>query len=120
MKQERAMEFPKLYSTSLESPKAGNEEDEDEDGEIFGVILSRSRSVSFASTIALRAEKQNSALEKAVKRAFSMRRSSSVSRGYYKIFHHCDPVADNEMHVARKSRKKRGKIFEACRRLIGF
>ena len=118
MKQETAMEFPKLYSTPPESPKAGNEEDED--GEIFGVILSRSRSVSFASTIALRAEKQNSALEKAVKRAFSMRRSSSVSRGYYKIFNHCDPVADNEMHVARKSRKKRSKIFEACRRLIGF
>ncbi|XVF63352.1 hypothetical protein PTKIN_Ptkin09bG0081000 [Pterospermum kingtungense] len=108
-----AMEFPRVYSGGIESPKAGNKEDE---GERFGVILSRSRSVSFASStvIALKAEKQNSALENAMKRAFSMRRSSSVSRGYYKIFHHCDP--DN----ATKSRKKRSKIFEACRRLIGF
>ncbi|XVE55047.1 hypothetical protein DITRI_Ditri03aG0129800 [Diplodiscus trichospermus] len=114
------MEFPKPYSSPLESPKAGSEE-EDAEGEIFGVILSRSRSVSIASTIALRAEKQNSVFENAVKRAFSMRRSSSVSKGYYRIFHHdCDPVADNEMHFARKSRKKMGKIFEACRRLIRF
>ncbi|XVF30119.1 hypothetical protein REPUB_Repub16aG0029500 [Reevesia pubescens] len=118
------MEFPKLYnySSPVDSAKAGNEEDEE--GEIFGVILSRSRSVSFASsTIALRAEKKNSTLENAVKRAFSMSRSSSVSKGYYKRFHQCDdPVADNEMHhVARKStKKKRAKIFEACRRLIGF
>lgn len=111
------MEVQKVYSNSgLESPKAGKEEE----GEIFGVILSRSRSVSFTSStiIALKAEKENSALENAVKRAFSMRRSSSVSRGYYKIFHHCDPVAADDN--AKKSRKKRSKIFEACRRLIRF
>ncbi|XWS15366.1 hypothetical protein CRYUN_Cryun35bG0090700 [Craigia yunnanensis] len=117
MKQERAMEFPKLYST-LESAKAGNEEDED--GEIFGVILSRSRSVSFASTLALRAEKHNYALENAVKRAFSLRRSSSVSGDITKYFTTVILLVDNEMHVAKKSRKKRGKIFEACRRLIRF
>ncbi|EOY17367.1 Uncharacterized protein TCM_036514 [Theobroma cacao] len=122
MKQGRAldtrwMDFPKLYGP-VQSPKAGSREHEEE-GEMFGVILSRSRSVSFAPTLALRAEKENSALENAARRAFSMRRSTSVPSGYYKLFDHRDPFADNEMHVARKSRKRRGKIFEACRRLIG-
>ncbi|GMJ11683.1 hypothetical protein HRI_004837500 [Hibiscus trionum] len=123
MKQDTAMNFPKLYGSG---PLVSSEE-----GEIFGVILSRSRSVSSASTVVLRAEKQSSALENTLKRAFSMKRSRSTSSsyrvsagrgGYYKIFHHFedpDPVAvDN---VAIKSRKKRSsKIFEACKRLIGF
>ncbi|KAL4323881.1 hypothetical protein GQ457_11G011280 [Hibiscus cannabinus] len=128
MKQGTAMEFPKLHlepSPPLESS---------EEGEVFGVILSRSRSVSSASTVALRAEKQSSALENTLKRAFSMKRSRSTScvatggrGGYYKIFHHFDdpdpdPIALHEFHnVAIKSRKKRSsKIFEACKRLIGF
>ncbi|GMI85104.1 hypothetical protein HRI_002179700 [Hibiscus trionum] len=131
-KQGGAMEFPKLHAgRPLESSE----------GETFGVILSRSRSVSSASTVALRAEKQSSALENAVKRAFSMRRSRSTSSssssssssycvstgrgGYYKIFHHfddADPISVDESHNFEiKSRKRRGsKIFEACKRLMGF
>ncbi|MBA0816346.1 hypothetical protein Gohar_001023 [Gossypium harknessii] len=129
MKQERGMEFPKVYSNSRAVESS-------EKGEAFGVILSRSRSVSNASTVALRTEKQSSALETAVRRAFSMRRSRSTSssscvskgrRGYYKIFHYFDdphPFALTEFHnVAiqpRKSRKSSSRIFEACKRLIGF
>ncbi|OMO95878.1 hypothetical protein CCACVL1_05208 [Corchorus capsularis] len=118
------MELPKLQRRAVESGKAEKEEEE-ENGEIFGVILSRSRSAT-CSILALRAEKENT--NSSLKRVFSLRRSSSVSTptGYYKIFHHCDdlPFADahNEvMHVAgktRRRRRRRANIFEACRRLI--
>ncbi|KAJ6859041.1 hypothetical protein NC652_041365 [Populus alba x Populus x berolinensis] len=58
---------------------------EEEVGEIFGVILSRSCS---ASSRSLKIDKENPAkLESAIKRAFSMSRSSSVSQGYCRIHH---------------------------------
>lgn len=129
MKPERGMEFPKVHSSSRGVESS-------EKGEAFGVILSRSRSVSNASTVALRAEKQSSALETAVKRALSMRRSRSSSSscvskgrrgGYYKIFHYLDdphPFALTECHnVAiqpRKNKKSASRILDACKRLIGF
>ncbi|KAJ6855462.1 hypothetical protein NC651_040200 [Populus alba x Populus x berolinensis] len=63
-------------------PEKGEEE---EVGEIFGVILSRSCS---ASSRSLKIDKENPAkLESAIKRAFSMSRSSSVSQGYCRIHH---------------------------------
>lgn len=99
---------------------------EDGAGEIFGVILSRAYSVSSASSQVSRAEnhKRNSAIGSAVSRALSMRISSpSVSEGYSRIHHQCDPLADDEYPKATRARrttKKRGKILQACRRLFGF
>ncbi|CAK7344735.1 unnamed protein product [Dovyalis caffra] len=99
-------------------PEKGQEE---EVGEIFGVILSRSCS---ASSRGLKVEKQNPApLENAVRRAFSMRRSSSGLQGYCRIHHQSDFIADEGKATivpARKTKKKKGKIFNACRLLFGL
>jgi hypothetical protein len=99
-------------------PEMGQEE---EVGEIFGVILSRSCS---ASSRSLKIDKQNPAkLENAIKRAFSMSRSSSVSQGYCRIHHQSDFIADEgkaTLPPARNTKKNRGKIFNACRLLFGF
>ncbi|GLT71947.1 hypothetical protein SLA2020_439290 [Shorea laevis] len=66
-------------------------------------------------------------MESAVRRAFSMRRSPSVSVGYCKIHHQFDPLADDDddddqsnSTPSGRSKKKRGKILKACRRLFGF
>lgn len=97
------------------------EKEREEVGEIFGVILGRSCSVS---SYRLKVEKQNSVLENAVKRAFSMRRSASVSsEGYCRIHHQSDFIVDDAKPSAthtRKTKKKRGKILQACRLLFGF
>lgn len=99
-------------------PEKGQEE---EVGEIFGVILSRSCS---ASSRSLKIDKQNPAkLENAIKRAFSMSRSSSVSQGYCRIHHQSDFIADEgkaTLPPARNTKKNRGKIFNACKLLFGF
>ncbi|OIT04207.1 hypothetical protein A4A49_09582 [Nicotiana attenuata] len=93
------------------------EKGEEENGEMFGVILSRSRSV------------QSMAEKKEVKRTCSMKRSSSVSSagGYCRIHHQNDyPISDEETHenfnvVHSKQRKKeKGKILIVCMRLLGF
>lgn len=101
-------------------PEKGQEEEE-EVGEIFGVILSRSCS---ASSRSLKIDKENPAkLESAIKRAFSMSRSSSVSQGYCRIHHQSDFIADEgkaALPPARNTKKNRGKIFNACRLLFGF
>lgn len=93
-------------------------EQEQENGEVFGVIL-RSYSVSSSASLALRAEKQNSVLEKAVRKTLSLRRSPSIPEGHYGIFHQFDAV-DDEGVKARRSKNKRGNIFKACRRILGF
>ncbi|KAG6649782.1 hypothetical protein CIPAW_07G234200 [Carya illinoinensis] len=98
---------------------------EDGSGEIFGVILSRTCSVSSASSKAVRAEKlqKDSSLERAVRRALSMSRSTSVSEGYRRMHHQCDPLVDDDSsatHARRSKNKRSGKILKACRRLFGF
>ncbi|KAG6706731.1 uncharacterized protein LOC122316863 isoform X2 [Carya illinoinensis] len=84
---------------------------EDGSGEIFGVILSRTCSVSSASSKAVRAEKlqKDSSLERAVRRALSMSRSTSVSEGYRRMHHQCDPLVDDDSSAthARRSKNKR-------------
>jgi hypothetical protein len=109
----------------------GEEEEEEEDGagEIFGVILRRTCSVSNSSAFsdvlwANEKQKKNST----VRRVLSMRKSSSpVSEGYCRIHHRCDPLAkddddDDEAKSmqAERSKKKKGKLLKACRRLFGF
>ncbi|KAK8973995.1 hypothetical protein V6N11_046953 [Hibiscus sabdariffa] len=117
MNQGTAMEFPKLRLQAT-PPLESSEE-----GEVFGVILSRSRLGFECVHRGPESREQSSALENTLKRAFSMKRSRSTSSsscvatggrgGYYKIFHHFDdpdpdPIALHEFHnVAIKSRKKR-------------
>ncbi|XP_054778888.1 uncharacterized protein LOC129286844 [Prosopis cineraria] len=113
------------------SPGGAEEDDDGEavgehpDGEIFGVVLGRSASVSSSAT----------GLQGTMKRAFSMRRSSSVSERYCRI--HDQYVAlgpsigedgEGESNGGRRSvtkKKKKqtgggGKILRACKRLLGF
>ncbi|XP_042989623.1 uncharacterized protein LOC122316863 isoform X1 [Carya illinoinensis] len=89
---------------------------EDGSGEIFGVILSRTCSVSSASSKAVRAEKlqKDSSLERAVRRALSMSRSTSVSEGYRRMHHQCDPLVDDDSSAthARRSKNKRSALSE--------
>ncbi|KAJ4839450.1 hypothetical protein Tsubulata_017792 [Turnera subulata] len=98
---------------------------EEEVGQIFGEILSRSCSRSSAcSAVGSRSGKHSSGLEIAVKRAFSMRRSSSVSEGYCRIHDQsdlpADPVGKASSAHATRTQKKKGKIMKACRLLFGF
>jgi len=107
-----------------------NEQDNGDDGEILGVILSR--------TLSMRSERHSS-VESAVRRAFSMRLSTPVaSEGYHRIIdhHQCNFDEDDERLIAldagklmdmdnkparqTRTNKRRGNIFKACRRLLGF
>eukprot|EP00268_Persea_americana_P027360 TRINITY_DN2675_c0_g2_i1.p1 TRINITY_DN2675_c0_g2~~TRINITY_DN2675_c0_g2_i1.p1 ORF type:complete len:164 (-),score=46.78 TRINITY_DN2675_c0_g2_i1:360-851(-) len=107
------------YSKTHES--LPDQEQEDEVGEVFGVILSRNCSVSSSSSQRFKVEDPGN-LQSAVKRAFSMRRSSSVSEGYCRIHDQSDPSFPplDDVKMQTRSRKKRGKIFKACKRLIGL
>ncbi|XWS40401.1 hypothetical protein CRYUN_Cryun18bG0138000 [Craigia yunnanensis] len=87
-------------------------------GEMFGPKLRRNSSVSSAY-----------ALQAAVKRAFSMRRSSSVSERYCRIHDQsvtlASPFDDEESDTtgSRSSMKKknsRGKILKAWKKLFGL
>ncbi|KAK9162052.1 hypothetical protein Syun_002954 [Stephania yunnanensis] len=123
-------------------------------GERFGVILRRNCSVSAVSSKRFTTIESNNNIENnnnnnkqrsvviqsAVKRAFSMRRSSSVSEGYCRIYDQTvrtsptndhDVVVDHDeghdddlmnMHARSDVKKtKRGrKILRACKRLFGF
>ncbi|MCD7467100.1 hypothetical protein HAX54_004312 [Datura stramonium] len=85
------------------------EKGRNEDGEMFGVILSRSRSVSSY---------------KSTERNSSMKRSSSVSSaaggGYCRIHHQNDHPISDVVHSRRHGKKDRGNILRACMRLLGF
>ncbi|KAL1358349.1 hypothetical protein HN51_003640 [Arachis hypogaea] len=83
-------------------------------GERFGVILGRTGSVSSSSGGFL-------------KKAFSMRRSSSVSERYCRIHdHHYVAITSPESDVPVRANKKHStgregsKIFKACKRLLGL
>ena len=107
----------KTHNSSREAER----EDEGGNGERFGVILGRSGSVSSAS-----------GFQATVKRAFSMRRSSSVSERYCRIHDQYMAIAspigigdeiDGDGIGTRRSMKKKhrgGKILKACKRLLGL
>nr|GLL40475.1 hypothetical protein A4A49_09582 [Ipomoea trifida] len=99
---------------------------EDGAGEIFGVILSRSRSVSSgaAPRESTKAEKQKKGLAKVT---LAMKRSFSVSGGYCRIHDQHDIINGggggenmdpNVFH--KRTVKKKGKILKACMRLLGL
>ncbi|OVA03651.1 hypothetical protein BVC80_8469g3 [Macleaya cordata] len=102
-------------------------EQEDVVGERFGVILTRNCSVSSTPSQKYRADqKQNKALQAAVVRAFSMRRSASVSEGYSRIHDQSDPFSsptnDSNMNnlQTKSKKKKKNKILKACRSFFGL
>ena len=105
-----------------------SQDPEDGVGEIFGVILGRRYSAASASFRGPSGCERHSeaavpaaAEGCAVKRAFSMRRSSSVSDGYSRIHHQCGCDDGGGLGAQqRRSKKKKGKILKACRRLFGF
>lgn len=121
-----------LFSDNLSFPLSKSNKDEfskksmhfengsaqdQENGEMFGVILSRSRSV------------QSMAEKKEVKRTCSMKRSSSVSSagGYCRIHHQNDySISDEDTHKnlnflhLKQRKKEKGKILKVCMRLLGF
>ena len=94
----------------------------------FGMAkLSRNRSVSVntSSLNMFKIEKQSSS---AVKRVFSMRRSSSVSERYCRIHDQAVTVAsplhdDEDAHSTSVKKKKKyssSEILKACKRLLGI
>ncbi|CAL9093694.1 unnamed protein product [Musa textilis] len=98
------------------------EEEEEEGGQRFGVILSRT-----CSSASQRFSNGSTSLQSAVMRAFSMRRSSSVREGYWRIHDTGDEDGgadlmeeEQQMRYSRKKKKKKGKFLSACKRLLGF
>lgn len=99
-------------------------------GESFRVVQRLSRSCSMASKrFSRRLERQSIGAQcSAVKRAFSMRRSSSVSERYCKIHDQSkmdyeeDDAPDMTGSMKKIKNKKRGggKIFKACKGFLGF
>lgn len=89
------------------------------EGERFGVILGRSSSVSSSSCSA-------SGFQATVKRAFSVRRCSSVSESYCRIHDQNMVIASDEFvkedgdDVTKKKKQRGGKILKVCKRLFGF
>ncbi|XP_058771872.1 uncharacterized protein LOC131645214 [Vicia villosa] len=123
---------PTRISNTLETIKHVEEPNDNEvikkrevvdEGERFGVILGRSCSVSSSSSCSAA-----SGFQATVKRAFSIKRSSSsVSERYCRI-HDQNMVteASDELVIiddAIKNKKKKhkgGKILKVCKRLFGF
>lgn len=128
----------KLAPTPASPKQDGNEDtkaipengDEEGDGNRFGVILSRTCSTSSTVSKRFKADKQStSSLQSAVKRAFSMRRSTSVSEGYCRIYDHSDPALcspiEDDANLSmqtnfRKKKKKGSKILRVCKSLFGM
>ncbi|OMO92301.1 hypothetical protein COLO4_17715 [Corchorus olitorius] len=128
-KQEINQIIIKNSSAKLTSTQDSSSEQEDHDhhqegniisnnGEMFGPRLRRNSSVSSAY-----------AVQAAVKRAFSMRRSSSVSERYCRIHDQSvtlsSPFDDEELYTngIRRSVKKKnssGKILKAWKKLFGL
>lgn len=104
------------------------QQEEEEGGQRFGVILSRT-----CSSASQRFSNGSTGLQSAVMRAFSMRRSSSVREGYWRIHDTGDEDGgadlmeeeehqqqQQQMRYSRKKKKNKGKFLRACKRLLGF
>ncbi|KAJ0077842.1 hypothetical protein Patl1_36729 [Pistacia atlantica] len=113
----------KIPQTNPTKPEEFSASSEQEHGSNFGgVKLSRTTSVSSASV----------ALQSAVKRAFSMKRSSSVSERYCRIHDQSVTLASptdgiyyedhgapgNNIERSVKRKNSRTKILKACKRLL--
>ncbi|KAE9599373.1 hypothetical protein Lal_00043987 [Lupinus albus] len=131
----RSVDFSDFYSFSPplhEEHVVKREKQENDEGFSNGVILGRSGSVSSSASASVHGT---------VKKAFSMRRSSSVSESYCRIHdqymtivsplsniadHEIDDDMNNGMRTTTITRRRRsiklrgGKIFKACKRLLGL
>ncbi|KAK4378704.1 hypothetical protein RND71_000566 [Anisodus tanguticus] len=95
-----------------------------------GVKLSRACSVSSAKRFRLERSTTTTSSFQSVKRVFSMRRSSSVSEKYCRIYDQgftisspvLDDVAEAHEGIEKKKKKKNGsgRILKACKRLFGI
>ncbi|XAR56297.1 hypothetical protein NMG60_11036731 [Bertholletia excelsa] len=119
----------KQMKTTNESPPELEDGEEGYFGDKLDVTLGRNRSVS--STTSHRLSFQGTvALQNAMRKAFSMRRSSSVSERYGRIYDQCDErlllpfgdEGDGEDEKRRKKKQKRrsGRILKACKRIFGL
>ncbi|XP_058766590.1 uncharacterized protein LOC131640197 [Vicia villosa] len=121
---------PTKISNTLETIKHVEEPNDNEDikkrevdeGERFGVILGRSCSVSSSSSSCAA-----SGFHATVKRAFSIKRSSSsVSERYCRIHDQnmvteaSDELVIIDDAIKKKKKHKGGKILKVCKRLFGF
>jgi len=106
-------------------PQSQSQSQSQSEGERFGVILGRSCSVSSSSS-----SSSASGFQATMKRAFSIRRSSSVSERYCRIHDQSMAIAsDHELDInidggdgktTEKRRQRGGKILKACKRLLGL
>ncbi|EOX97042.1 hypothetical protein QUC31_015865 [Theobroma cacao] len=109
-------------SNPITTQQDSSEQEDEQEGnneEMFGPKLRRNSSVS-----------SSYALQAAVKRAFSMRRSSSVSERYCRIHDQsvtlASPFDDEELDTtgtrrsAKKKKNSRGKILKAWKKLFGL
>lgn len=142
---------PNLEEQDQENPEQNQEPKNGDEGS-FNLKLSRNSSVSSNTSLShrFRFEKQSNpssststttttSLEDAVKRAFSVRRSSSVSERYCRIHDQCvslssplDEDDDEEEEqgndvgvkttrsMGKKKKKKQSKILKACKRFFGL
>lgn len=132
---------PKAINFKTQEPKSQintnlkNDEESDEKNKItnegrFGMVkLSRNRSVSVSDSLSdrFKIKKQST---NAVKRAFSMRRSSSVSEKYCRIYdqsasvisplHYDDDDDIQPTSVKNKTKYSSSRILKACKRLLGI
>ncbi|GAU24411.1 hypothetical protein TSUD_391200 [Trifolium subterraneum] len=126
-----------IRTTTLDQPPANHNysppqtQRQDEKGERFGIILGRSCSVSASSSSSSPA----SGFQATMKRAFSVRRSSSVTDRYCRIHDQSMSIAPDELdeddHIniddddatknkTNRRRGTRGKILKACKRMFGL
>ncbi|KAK7331572.1 hypothetical protein VNO80_28308 [Phaseolus coccineus] len=105
--------YGRISTQKARSMDDSTSEADDGKGEIFGVILGRSASVSSSSCSA------SEGFEVTMKRAFSMGRSSSVSERYSRIHETAIESAIEESKEERGVRMKI-KILKACKRLLRF
>ncbi|XWS62404.1 hypothetical protein CRYUN_Cryun06bG0007900 [Craigia yunnanensis] len=118
----KSPEINQTIKNSNPNTQDSSEQEDDQqgnNGEMFGPKLRRNSSVSSAY-----------ALQAAVKRAFSMRRSSSVSESYCRIHNQfvtlASPFNDEELDTTgtrrsvKKKKNSRGKILKAWKKLFGL
>ncbi|ONK55564.1 uncharacterized protein A4U43_UnF1620 [Asparagus officinalis] len=100
-------------------PLEEEEEQQEKQGERFGVVLSRNCS---SSSQRFKGSSNASTLQGVARRAFSMRKSSSVGDGYWRIHDEDGDHGHGEViHEEEPIKiKKRGKLFRACKRLFRF
>lgn len=129
-----------LDSTSKKQQQQQHESDVDLDGEQFGVILSRNYSVSSFSSSKTQNFGITSEYDKkptiqcAVRRVFSMRKSSAVAEDYCRIHDQFDPITSpiangdddihqfHNYHTGSKKKKKnsKSKILKVCKSFLGL